>query len=197
MENLDFGWQFGAFMYALFILILIVRVILSLAIMHFLTQSLAPATARLFGYSDRLTGTSRYDFFAYMLTFIFIAPIIDGILIFIFQMFIFMDYFLFNDFYPVLDSFSIFYFYLISLTIWFYDRDLDKFRLRSFGTILRHGMAFVVLSILTNFSRLLGGGTGHSILDFAITALFSSLIVPVIFVGLTIFYMKKNKRTDV
>jgi len=128
-------------------------------------------TSRILGYESKLTGNSRYDFFTYLVTWLFIAPIISGL----FETLI-RELIRFASYRENFGSFGYLNFYLLGLTTWYYDSNFEKFQLRPIGIIVYRGIIFLVLAFILNI-------VSDSIY----------VLRPTAFGLLTIYYLRKNR----
>ena len=150
-----------------------------------MTKQIVPTIARFFGFENKLTGISRYDFFAFEASWLFTAPIIFGLFeIFLNQLYNFRDYSHFG-------SISISNYYLLSLTIWSYNNDFEKFIHIPIGKII---IQVIVYLLLTSILNVISSFTifrelnGFPIIHY----LFNYVIYPTVFGLLTIYYIRKN-----
>lgn len=178
--------------YGIAFMVVVVRTMIGFVIIHLLTRLYAPTTARLFGYNEKWTGQSRTDFFSYELTFLFIAPLVYGLYEFLIYQAIAKDHY--SPLGIGLGSFSVFYFYLLALTFWDYDNKLERFRLKSNGHIILRALIYIILSALSS-DILEGGRAGFYNQTGSIPSLFNSVFVPAAFAVLTIFFIRRNKRS--
>jgi hypothetical protein len=165
---------------------LTIRTFIGLIILHYLTIQLITKTARFLGYENKLTGTSRYDFFAYESTLLFTAPMGFGLFDTLVRQLIMV-----GPLHEAFGTFGILNVYLLSLTIWSYDSSYEKFRLKPVEKIVKHVFVYLLFSIILNiisFTLMRSGFYNAQTISY----LFYGVIDPTVIGLLTIFFIKKN-----
>ena len=182
MDNIGSG--VGTIILAIEFLLLAFRTITALLIIYYLSKQLMSTTSRILGYESKLTGNSRYDFFTYLVTWLFIAPIISGL----FETLI-RELIRFASYRENFGSFGYLNFYLLGLTTWCYDSNLEKFQLRPIGIIVYRGIIFLVLAFILNIVS-----DSIDIFNSPISIyLVIYVLSPTAFGLLTIYYLRKNR----
>jgi hypothetical protein len=192
MENLDFGWGFVIMMMAIYIIVSVLKTVITVLCVYYLSKALAPTIAGVLGFTGNLTDFSKYDFLCYGLAWLIAAPVIGGVIDAIGA---------FASPYtsagPMsLGLMSALNYCMLGLTIWYYSADLEVFRLKSIGKVIVQAFVFLAAGwILRLPPMILQGNSGTN--TYMFTYVGSMIIYPFVYGLITIFYIKRNKKLDI
>lgn len=187
---MDFGYGFGIIILIIALLQLFITTLAAVSIAHFGAKAARPLIARLAGFERQLTGSSRFDYFAYLTGWMILAPVCLELAAVAWS---FMDYGrplagLSGHFGPVTAC-------LMGLSFWYRDADFSQFRLKPFGRIVAQTLAFIlltgILQIATTATRI-GGWPGYFTIRFVLGGMVQTLLVGL----LSLEYFRRAARLE-
>lgn len=198
MEGLDFSPGIAIVYLMLTVVLMLIAIAIKLISVYFLTLILTPYTAKLFKFENRLTGMSRFDFFSFQFTWVVVAPLVLGLLNFAYALLIRNTDVLTFTLKTELQGFSfgLFSIYLLSLTLWYYDSNLEKFKIKPMRKNIVNAAIFVGVYFGFILIVLLIGGAFRSISRNFLSPIFEGtsyhLMQPALYLMITYLLMKKN-----
>jgi hypothetical protein len=208
MEALDFGFWGNAFILLIFlapILINIIRVVAVFLFIYYLAKKIYPKVSELLGFSASLTGASRFDLYSWFAAVLIITPVICGMVDILARLFfanIPINETVFDLYSPFYRALPFHYYFFISLTIWEYDGNLDRFRFKPLGKVIRRVMVFFAFSLFISFVSFFIQEGDNIVYLWNMKSWGAAIIIlyyilePTLLALLALRFIKNNRRTS-
>jgi len=193
MEGIEFGSGFATTLFIFDLLLTTIKVVVTFLITHFVSKLLVPHVASRFGFSNKLTGSSRFYFFCYTLSFLMMAPVVQLTISVIFVYCRFNMDSITPFFHSFTEGFPSLKYYLLALAIWQFDENLEHFKLNTTGKIIVKGIVFsLTIYVVGILERVFHESNFPAFISMNVLPLF----YPMTLIALTLFYVSRNKQAS-
>ena len=147
MEGFDLGIGFAVVLLGMTFALHAFKVAAIIIAAHFTAMSLKPLIAGMVGFGDRLTGSSLHDVIAYWAGWLPITILLS----FFAEVAVSTVPMMGEQVQWRYGNLTINY-YLLGLTLWYYDKDLTTFKVKALGKVAVQGILFLVLNMVLHIA---------------------------------------------